>query len=128
MPRLFGSTKEFARAALGSVAPSLHVDDDGEMLAFRPPDDLVQRLSVLPPAYLKKHDVTERMRVTFNRELAQRKLDEARQTKTLWPEIAYLSDLHPMIDWLTDKVLLRVPRQQAPVDQMRSGSRTWAGC
>ena len=115
VPRLFSSTEEFARAALDSAAPGLRVDDDGEMLAFRPPDDLVQRLSVLPPSYLKKHDVAERMRVTFNRQLAQRKLDEARQTKTLWPEIAYLSDLHPMVEWLTDKVLLRVPRQQAPV-------------
>ena len=115
VPRLFESTEAFARAALGAAAPELRVDDDGEMLAFRPPDDLVQRLSVLPPSYLKRHDITERMRVTFDRPLAQRKLDEARQTKTLWPEIAYLSDLHPMIEWLTDKVLLRVPRQQAPV-------------
>ena len=55
------------------------------------------------------------MKVTFDRKLAQRKLDEARQTKTLWPDIAYLSDLHPMIEWLTDKVLLRITRQQAPV-------------
>jgi superfamily II DNA or RNA helicase len=115
VPRLFASTEQFARAALTAATPGLRVDDDGEMLAFRPPDDLVQRLSVLPSSYLKKHDVTERMKVTFNRGLAQRKLDEARQTKTLWPEIAYLSDLHPMIEWLTDKVLLRVPRQQAPV-------------
>jgi hypothetical protein len=61
------------------------------------------------------HKVDERMKLTFDERLAQRKLDEARQTKTLWPEIGYLSDLHPMIDWLTDKVLLRVPRQQAPV-------------
>jgi hypothetical protein len=30
-------------------------------------------------------------------------------------DIAYLSDLHPMIEWLTDKVLLRIARQQAPV-------------
>ena len=95
--------------------PELGIDDDGQMLAFRPPEDLVQRLSVLPPSYLKRHDVTERMRVTFDRALAQRKLDEARETKTLWPGIAYLSDLHPMIEWLTDKVLIRVPRQQAPV-------------
>ena len=115
VPRLFEATETFARAALSAAAPELRVDDDGELLAFRPPDDLAHRLSVLPPSYLKKHDVTERMRVTFNRALAQRKLDEARQTKTLWPEIAYLSDLHPMIEWLTDKVLLRVPRQQAPV-------------
>ena len=55
------------------------------------------------------------MKVTFDRNLAQRKLDEARKTKTLWPDIAYLSDLHPMIEWLTDKVLLRVAKQQAPV-------------
>ena len=98
-----------------SPAPTLHVDDDGEMLAFAPPDDLVQRLAVLPPNYLKKHNVAERMKVTFDRKLAQRKLDEARKTKTLWPDIAYLSDLHPMIEWLTDKVLLRIARQQAPV-------------
>jgi ERCC4-related helicase len=115
VPRLFEATEAFARAALSAAAPELRVDDDGELLAFRPPDDLAHRLSVLPPSYLKGHDVTERMRVTFDRALAQKKLDEARQTKTLWPEIAYLSDLHPMIEWLTDKVLLSVPRQQAPV-------------
>jgi ERCC4-related helicase len=116
VPKLFESTEEFARAALDSAVPGLHVDDDGELLAFTPPDDLMQRLSVLPPSYLRQRKVAERMRVTFSRPLAQRKLDEARHGKeTLWPEIAYLSDLHPMIDWLTDKVLLRVPRQQAPV-------------
>ncbi len=32
-------------------------------------------------------------------------LDEARRSKTLCPDIAYLSDLHPMIEWLTGKVL-----------------------
>jgi ERCC4-related helicase len=116
VPRLFESTQEFARAALDSAVPGLHVDDDGELLAFTPPDDLMQRLSVLPPSYLRQRKVAERMRVTFSRPLAQKKLDEARHGKeTLWPEIAYLSDLHPMIEWLTDKVLLRVPRQQAPV-------------
>jgi ERCC4-related helicase len=115
VPKLFASTEAFAREALASACPDLKVDDDGELLAFEPPDDLVQRLSALPPAYLRKHNIAERMKVTFDRPLAQRKLDEARDTKTLWPEIGYLSDLHPMIEWLTDKVLLRVVRQQAPV-------------
>ena len=115
VPELFLSTEAFAREALGFACPALHVDDDGEMLAFAPPDDLVQRLAVLPPNYLKKHNVAERMKVTFDRKLAQRKLDEARKTKTLWPDIAFLSDLHPMIEWLTDKVLLRITRRQAPV-------------
>ena len=115
VPELFAPTEAFAREALDFACPTLHVDDDGEMLAFKPPDDLVQRLAVLPPNYLKKHNIAERMKVTFDRELAQRKLDEARRTKTLWPDIAYLSDLHPMIEWLTDKVMLRIARQQAPV-------------
>lgn len=115
LPRLFASTEQFARAALTEAAPGLHVDDDGEMLAFAPPDDLIQRLSVLPASYLRRHKVEERMKVTFSKRLAQRRLDEARSSKTLWPDIAYLSDLHPVVDWLTDKVLLRVPRQQAPV-------------
>jgi ERCC4-related helicase len=115
VPGLFAATEEFAREALDFACPALQIDDDGEMLAFAPPDDLVQRLSVLPPNYLKKHNIAERMKVTFDRKLAQRKLDEARKTKTLWPDIAYLSDLHPMIEWLTDKVLLSIARQQAPV-------------
>jgi ERCC4-related helicase len=115
IPRLFASTEQFARAAVAEAAPGLDVYDDGQMLAFAPPDDLIQRLSVLPASYLRMHKVDERMKVTFDQRLAQRKLDEARQTKTLWPEIGYLSDLHPMVEWLTDKVLLRVPRQQAPV-------------
>lgn len=116
VPRLFASTEAFAHEALKSAVPGLQVDDDGEMLAFEPPDDLLQRLEVLPPGYLKEHKIAERMKVTFSKSLAQRKLDEARRNKkTLWPDIAYLSDVHPMIEWLTDKVLIRVVRQQAPV-------------
>ena len=115
VPQLFTSTEAFAREALATVCSELDVDDDGQMLAFEPPPDLVHRLSVLPPSYLKRHRVDQRMKVTFDRGLAQRKLDEARRSKTLWPDIAYLSDLHPVIEWLTDQVLLRVARQQAPV-------------
>jgi len=116
VPRLFESTEQFTRAALSSAVSELKVDEEGGLLAFKPTDDLMQRMSVLPPSYLRKHDIAERMRVTFSRPLAQDSLDKARKGKdSLWPQIAFLSDLHPMIDWLTDKVLLRVPRQQAPV-------------
>ncbi|GAA0322403.1 DEAD/DEAH box helicase [Actinoallomurus spadix] len=115
VPRLFDSTEAFVREALRTVCPQLHVDDDGELLAFEPPPDLVHRLSALPASYLRTHRITERMKVTFDRRLAQRKLDEARRTKTLWPDIAYLSDLHPMVEWLVDKVQVQLLRQQAPV-------------
>ncbi|MFC5751068.1 DEAD/DEAH box helicase [Actinomadura rugatobispora] len=114
-PKLFESTEAFVREALRTVVPGLRIDDDGELLAFEPPPDLIQRMSALPASYLRRHKVHERMKVTFNRALAQRKLDEARRTKTMWPDIAYLSDLHPMVEWLVDKVQVQLVRQQAPV-------------
>lgn len=115
VPKLFDSTEEFVREALRTVCPGLKVDDDGELLAFEPPKDLVHRLSALPASYLKRYKIKERMKVTFDRKLAQHKLDEARRTKTLWPDIAYLSDLHPMVEWLVDKVQVQLVRRQAPV-------------
>ncbi|QBI56470.1 DEAD/DEAH box helicase [Streptomonospora litoralis] len=115
VPRLFDSTEAFVRTALDTVCPELHVDDDGKLLAFEPPKDLANRLSVLPASYLRAHQVTKRMRVTFDAALADAKREEARSTKTSWPEIAYVSDLHPMVEWLVDKVQVEVHRRQAPV-------------
>lgn len=115
VPKLFDSTRAFVQEAIDSLGllPDLEVED--ELLIFRPPKDLVQRLSALPADYLRTHDVRKRMKVTFDRALAQRKLAEARDTKTMWPEVAYLSDLHPLIDWVTDKVLVRLGRKRATV-------------
>lgn len=123
VPKLFPSTGDFVDAALRELfhdrpedAIDLHREDG--LLSFRAPDDLVRRLSNLPKSYLKTHEEGDhlRLKVTLDRELAQRKLDEAKRSKTTnWPEIAYLSDVHPMVDWLVDKVLMKLGRQQAPV-------------
>ncbi len=123
VPQLFATTSAFVDAALRELyddkpedALDLHREDG--LLSLRAPDDLLHRLSDLPKSYLKSQEEGEhlRLKVTFDRGLAQRKLDEARKSKTtIWPEIAYLSDIHPMIDWLVDKVLIRLGRQQAPV-------------
>ncbi|MDB4872767.1 MAG: helicase [Gemmatimonadales bacterium] len=115
VPRLFDSTEAFIREAVDTLGLIDGIEYDGDLLAFEPPKDLVHRLSVLPIDYLRTHDVRRRMKVTFDRDLAQRKLTEARKTKTMWPDIAYLSDLHPMVDWVTDKVLVRLGRQRAAV-------------
>ncbi|MFI8940066.1 SNF2-related protein [Streptomyces syringium] len=78
--------------------------------------DLLRRLKALPPSYLKEQGVTERMILTFDRGLAQDKLTEAREaTDTLWPTVSFLNDIHPVVEWLTDKVLVQFGRQEAPV-------------
>ncbi|MFJ7967537.1 SNF2-related protein [Streptomyces sp. NPDC096324] len=78
--------------------------------------DLLRRLKALPPSYLKEQGVAERMILSFDRGLAQDKLTEAREaTDTIWPTVSYLSDIHPVVEWLTDKVLVQFGRQEAPV-------------
>ncbi|MCZ7422949.1 helicase-related protein [Verrucosispora sp. WMMA2121] len=123
VPKLFDSTRDFVDAALSEIyddRPEDRIDlrREEELLTFLAPDDLVHRLTDLPRSYLRAHQEGEelRLKVTFDRRLAQRKLDQARQSRTpMWPEIAFLSDVHPMVDWLVDKVLIRLGRQQAPV-------------
>ncbi|MFI0411324.1 DEAD/DEAH box helicase [Actinomadura sp. 3N508] len=125
VPRLFAGTREFVGEAVDTLNLLPGLEDDGALLAFVPPRDLVHRLSALPADYLRTHDVKKRMKVTFDMDLARRKLAEARDQKTLWPDTAYLSDLHPLVDWVTDKVLVQLGRQTAPVIVARVDEPTY---
>ena len=120
VPRLFTSTAEFLDEALSEVFPDattsldLHRDTESGLLSFRPPTDLVHRLRALPLDYVREQRLRERLLVTFNRRLAEHSLKRARESSTSsWPEISLLTDLHPVVEWLTDKVLVRLGRQEA---------------
>ncbi|MBO3735468.1 helicase-related protein [Glycomyces niveus] len=113
-PRLFAGTQEFVETALADLG--IEADWEGETLMITPPEDLKQRLQVLPPAYLKEHKVTERLWVTCDRDHAQKRLDKAvDDTDMAWPDTAFLSDLHPLVEWLVDKALVKLGRGKAPI-------------
>ncbi|MGK5638821.1 DEAD/DEAH box helicase [Streptomyces sp. URMC 126] len=122
IPRLFDSTAHFLDEALREVYPDarerLDLDRDPQsgLLSFRPPTELVHRLKALPMDYLREQRLRERLLVTFNRRLAEHSLQRARESSTSsWPEISLLTDLHPVVEWLTDKVLVGMGRQEAPM-------------
>ncbi len=122
LPRLFESTAHFVDEALREVYPDardrLELDRDPQsgLISFRPPAELVHRLKALPSDYLREQRLRERLLVTFNRRLAEHSLQRARQSSTSsWPEISLLTDLHPVVEWLTDKVLVGLGRQEAPM-------------
>lgn len=122
VPRLFGSAREFLDEALREVYPDAHdrldlsIDPEQGLLSFVPPSDLVHRLKALPPEYVREQGLRDRLKVTFNRRLADSSLVRARASATSsWPDISLLTDLHPVMEWLTDKVLVRLDRQEAPV-------------
>jgi superfamily II DNA or RNA helicase len=122
VPRLFTSTREFFDEAMREVFPDardrldLSTDPESGLISFVPPPDLVHRLRALPPDYVREQRLRERLLVTMNRRLADHALRRARESSTSsWPEISLLTDLHPVVEWLTDKVLVRLNRQEAPV-------------
>jgi hypothetical protein len=97
-----------------------NLNRDGARLA-----DLQRRLKVLPQAYLDERQILERMTLTFSRDLAGDRLELARKhsgqrpkrkgaatkdqkyAESGWPDMSFLTDQHPVIEWLVDKVLAR---------------------
>jgi len=128
VPTLFAGTQEYFDEALRQICKlsaedelGLRRDPDGT-IAFEPPRDLTYRFRALPVTYLKEQNIIGtadrpgRVRVTFSKELATKRLEAARDTKdTQWPNVSYLTDVHPVLDWLTDKVLVEIGRHEAPV-------------
>ncbi|MFG2821541.1 DEAD/DEAH box helicase [Kitasatospora sp. NPDC048365] len=138
VPQLFASTRAFVEEALSEVYenPEQKIgkrwdEDHPEMLVFTPDRELQRRLLVLPKSYLDERGVLDQLRVTFDRDFGQERLDQARErsgtrgkgaitkqerTETSgWPDVSYLTDQHPVVEWLTDKVLVRLARNTAPV-------------
>jgi len=132
LPSLFDSTFDFVSEALLVAVEDHHTLDvrtdasDPTFLSIATPPDLARRLSALPQSYLSEQGVAERIRITADPTVAQRRLDVARaSTDSAWPDVAYLSPLHPLIDWLVDKLLVMVGRNQAPVIRAAVDSPTF---
>lgn len=103
--------EEAGSTALGAV----HERDD-DLVAFAPPDDLIARFRDLPPDYLAEQKLTTRVRVTGNADLAEKRLDLARrQSRTAWPDVGYLTPIHPVLDWAADRAITRFERGEVPV-------------
>lgn len=119
LPALFDNTQAFVNEALRELQEAgnpLDVQREGCVLRLVPPEDLQRRLSTLPPSYLREQHLNERLLLTFDRDTANDHLEQAVSgATTTWPSVSFASDLHPVIEWLVDKVLVRFGRHQAPV-------------
>lgn len=123
--RLFTDRRDYVLAGLEELADlepfRLDTTVKGTDLSFDTPEDLGDRLDVLPASYLRDHGITRRMKLTFSREDAADSLRRAREdadSPSLWPDAHYVGELHPVLEWITDKVLVQLGRQQAPVIQV----------
>ncbi|MFD0304104.1 SNF2-related protein [Streptomyces sp. NPDC127119] len=123
--RLFTDRRDYVLAGLDELADleSFRLDTtvNGTDLSFDTPQDLADRLDVLPTGYLRDQGITKRMKLTFSKKDAAESLKRAREdadSSSLWPDAHYVGELHPVMEWITDKVLVQLGRQQALVIQV----------
>src|SRR5205085_1643008 len=88
-------------------------ESDPDYLSFVPPRDLANRFRALPQSYLSEQQITDRIRLTGDTHRAQAALADAQaSTESQWPRVGHLSPLHPAVDWLVDKVLAKIGRNE----------------
>ncbi|MFI9234955.1 DEAD/DEAH box helicase [Streptomyces sp. NPDC053079] len=134
VPHVFTDTKAYFHAAMDLIYPEAERAALGwkpetahGRIEFTPPDDLQYRLRALPKSYLEQEKIltTSRydgtLRITFDKQYAADRLDAARNAKqgktdqptSQWPNVSYASDIHPVLDWVTDKVLAKLQYDEA---------------
>ncbi|CAM3470325.1 helicase-related protein [Occultella aeris] len=79
-----------------------------------PPKDLTQRLAVLPQSYLADRRVTDEFVLATTSLRGKDRLEAARrdETSSSWPDAHFLSPLHPVLDWASDKALAHLNRNE----------------
>ena len=120
---MFRTTDDYVVAGLRLIYGDLTQigwETDGSVISFEPPDDLLRRLGALPQSYLRQRNLGGRLRLTTDAATASRYLEQAVNAKgdsdatgTAWPEVHFLGPQHPVLDWLADKLLYRVERNEA---------------
>ncbi|TVL91037.1 DEAD/DEAH box helicase [Streptomyces sp. SAJ15] len=134
VPHVFTDTKAYFHAAMDLIYPEAERAALGwkpetaqGRIEFTPPDDLQYRFRALPKSYLEqekilttsKYDGT--LSITFDKQYAADRLEAARNAKqgktdqptSQWPNVSYASDIHPVLDWVTDKVLAKLQYDEA---------------
>ena len=125
---LFGNAQlssdyAFAKTALQQLSQpnpiaEFSVDDTGQIITLTAPRDLQERLRVTLPLEVRNGD--HRYALCAHSERIAQAIELARQAKAgeeSWPALHYLWSQHPIMDWLSDRVLTAFGRHRAPVIQ-----------
>src|SRR5699024_4374092 len=67
-------------------------------------------------SYLKERGVKANFKLATNKTVGRTLVDAARNSTdsknaSLWPEAHYLGPLHPVLDWVADRALSRIPER-----------------
>ncbi len=110
---------EADRMQLRGEKLDFNVFDEQERLEISLPSDLRRRYERYPKELRPLKD--ERLVLSTDSLVLQKALEQARREDDVRPELEYLWDLHPIVDWLADRTQIKFPRHCAPVLNFREG-------
>jgi hypothetical protein len=123
---LFGNTEfsgdyHFAKSALQQLSQPTPIaqfnpDDKSQTLTLTAPRDLQERLRLTLP--LEVRQIDHRYALSADKARVAEAIEIARQAKAgeeTWPTLHYLWPQHPIMEWLSDRVLTAFGRHRAPV-------------
>ena len=130
MPTLFTDDYSFFREAVGYLKSSQPMqtvfDDNAQTVNFAVPlnmkRELEQRFRFLPREIWPE---SGEFTLSADRAAIMNEIKRTRKEEDTWPKLQLLWDLHPVMRWLTDKLLAIFGRQQASVltlsDKLQAG-------
>lgn len=130
MPTLFTDDYSFFREAVGYLKSSQPMqtvfDDNAQTVNFAVPlnmkRELEQRFRFLPREIWPE---SGEFTLSADRAAIMNEIKRTRKEEDTWPKLQLLWDLHPVMRWLTDKLLAIFGRQQASVltlsDKLKAG-------
>lgn len=117
-PSLYADDLAFARAAfaeLHDADPTLPLPeyyDHQPGFALIAPDELRRRCEFIPREAIP---ADWQFRLTTDRQRLMERIKAARKQSGEWPAEQLFWELHPVMDWLLDRLLVRFGRHEAPV-------------
>ena len=118
IPSLYRDDFDFARGAFDELqsfdenipAPEFHPQRPA--FTFLAPDDLRRRCEFIPDEAVPGDWIFS---LTSDRDQVKRAIDEARKLAGQWPKEQLFWEIHPVMNWLMDRLLVRFGRHEAPV-------------
>jgi hypothetical protein len=105
-----GSFDELAVTTSDFILPEFHPNRPEFTLVT--PEDLRRRCEFIPQEAVPSD---WSFRLTTDRQRVMKAIAEARKRKGEWPQEQLFWELHPVMEWLVDKLLVRFGRHEAPV-------------
>jgi len=122
MPSLFPDDFSYAREALDLLqrqnGVQCRVDAAARQLELSLPDDLAIRFQQLPDEVRPDNG---RVLLSADKIAINAAISDARKAESSWPRIHYLWELHPVMDWLNDRMAGNFGRHSAPVIVLDNG-------